>query len=83
MWLKAGHELGNHSLTHPNLTRETAADFIADAEAARAGLAEYLKTHERPGPRFFRFPCWEGETAEKCRRSNLWPVRVNGPCRSR
>lgn len=66
MWLKAGHELGNHSLTHPNLTREKAADFIADAEAARAGLAEYLKTHGRTGPRFFRFPMLrEGETAEK------------------
>ena len=34
-WLAAGHELGNHTATHPDLTRVGAAAFVADAEACR------------------------------------------------
>lgn len=66
LWLQAGHELGNHTATHPDLTRTTAEEFVADAEAARRGLAEFLAARGRKGPRFFRFPMLrEGETEAK------------------
>src|ERR1700712_1610699 len=41
-WLAAGHELGNHSASHLDLTKMAAEAYIADVEAGRAGLAEFL-----------------------------------------
>ena len=64
-WLAAGHELGNHTKRHPDLSRTTAEEWIADAEAGRAGLAGFLSRHGRT-PRLFRFPYLrEGDTEEK------------------
>ena len=38
-WLEGGHELGNHSASHLDLTKTAADAYIADVEAGRAGLA--------------------------------------------
>ena len=65
MWLDAGHELGNHSATHPSYTSTSQEEYIADVEAGRTGLAEFL-TPGGAGVRFFRFPMLrEGETEAK------------------
>ncbi len=62
-WLAAGHELGNHTATHPDLTRVGAAAFVADAESCRVRLAERLAPRGQ-APRFFRYPMLrEGNTA--------------------
>jgi uncharacterized protein (TIGR02246 family) len=64
-WLAAGHELGNHSASHPDLTRTDAAAYIADVEAGRAGLQGLLDRHGRT-VRYFRFPYLrEGDTEAK------------------
>jgi uncharacterized protein (TIGR02246 family) len=65
-WLRAGHELGNHSATHPNYTRSTVEDYVADVEKGRAGLAGFLASKGVSGPRWFRFPMLnEGDTPQK------------------
>jgi len=65
LWLEAGHELGNHSYRHPNLSRVDAPAFIADIERARIHLAELLERHDRR-LRFFRYPFLrEGNTRAK------------------
>lgn len=67
LWFAEGHELGNHSATHPSLTQQTAEAFIADVEQGRSGLAKYLAAKGK-ALRFFRFPFLrEGETLEKLR----------------
>ncbi|HVG58684.1 MAG TPA: polysaccharide deacetylase family protein [Hyalangium sp.] len=67
LWLAEGHELGNHSATHPSLTQQSAEAFIADVEQGRRELAKYLATKGKT-LRFFRFPFLrEGETPEKLR----------------
>ncbi|MBW2278712.1 MAG: polysaccharide deacetylase family protein, partial [Deltaproteobacteria bacterium] len=55
LWLEAGHELGNHSFSHPDYNRTDVEDYIADMERARAELADFLEAFDRT-PRFFRFP---------------------------
>ncbi len=55
MWLEAGHELGNHTLSHLDYTVTDTAVFIADVEAARSKLAALLARHNQQ-LRFFRFP---------------------------
>jgi peptidoglycan-N-acetylglucosamine deacetylase len=65
-WLRAGHELGNHSATHPDFTRSTIEDYVADVEKGRAGLAGFLAAKGGAGPRWFRFPMLsEGDTSQK------------------
>jgi len=65
MWLDAGHELGNHSASHPSHTSTGSEDYLADVEAGRAGLAEFLAPRGAT-VRFFRFPYLrEGETGAK------------------
>ena len=65
-WLAAGHELGNHSAHHLDLTKTEPEAFIADVEAARAGLADFLAQEGGKTVRFFRFPFLdEGDTAAK------------------
>lgn len=65
MWLDAGHELGNHSATHPSYTTTSSEDYIADVEAGREGLAEFL-SRRGATVRYFRFPMLrEGETRAK------------------
>jgi peptidoglycan/xylan/chitin deacetylase (PgdA/CDA1 family) len=66
-WLAEGHELGNHSEQHPNLSATTAEAWIADVERGRAGLQAFLD-EAAPGQRvrFLRFPYLrEGDTPEK------------------
>jgi peptidoglycan/xylan/chitin deacetylase (PgdA/CDA1 family)/ketosteroid isomerase-like protein len=68
-WLAAGNELGNHSARHLDLTKTGLEAYVADVEAGRAGLADFLAAEggsEGRPVRFFRFPFLdEGETAAK------------------
>jgi peptidoglycan/xylan/chitin deacetylase (PgdA/CDA1 family) len=65
-WLAAGHELGNHSASHLDLTKTAADAYIADVEAGRAGLADFLAREGNRKVRFFRYPFLdEGETEAK------------------
>ena len=65
-WLAAGHELGNHSASHLDLTKTAADAYIADVEAGRAGLADFLAKEGDRKVRFFRYPFLdEGDTAAK------------------
>ncbi|HEV7784787.1 MAG TPA: polysaccharide deacetylase family protein, partial [Thermoanaerobaculia bacterium] len=65
-WLAAGHELGNHSASHLDLTTTASGTYIADVEAGRAGLAGFLAGEDDRHVRFFRFPFLdEGDTAAK------------------
>ena len=64
-WLAAGHELGNHSDTHPNYTATSFEAYRDDMERARRELEALLAPHGRK-LRFFRFPFLrEGDTPEK------------------
>jgi uncharacterized protein (TIGR02246 family) len=64
-WLDAGHELGNHTKSHPGYTKSSIEDYRADAEAGRAGLQAFLEPRGAR-VRFFRFPyLQEGDTEEK------------------
>lgn len=66
LWLRAGHELGSHSYSHPNLTHSALADYVADLQRARDGLAAFLDQHGAKPPRFFRYPMLnEGDTRAK------------------
>lgn len=66
LWLRAGHELGSHSYSHPNLTHSALADYVADLQRARDGLAAFLDQRGAKPPRFFRYPMLnEGDTQEK------------------
>jgi len=65
MWLEAGHELGNHSYSHPDYTRTEIEEYIADVERCRVELDRFLEPHGKK-VRFFRFPMLhEGDTPEK------------------
>ncbi|HEY0512272.1 MAG TPA: SgcJ/EcaC family oxidoreductase [Thermoanaerobaculia bacterium] len=65
-WLVGGHELGNHSAHHLDLTKTDADAYLADVEAGRAGLAAFLQAEADRKVRFFRFPFLdEGDTAAK------------------
>lgn len=66
MWLAAGHELGSHSATHPNLTEITLDAYIADLKQAKQGLDRFLTARSHPPSRYFRFPFLnEGDTEQK------------------
>jgi peptidoglycan/xylan/chitin deacetylase (PgdA/CDA1 family) len=69
-WRSAGHELGNHTDQHLDLSATPVEEWIADAEAGRVALTEFLATRPEPSPqktvRFFRFPYLrEGDTEAK------------------
>lgn len=57
-WLAAGHDLGNHTYSHPSLNKVGAAAFIADID--RGGI-ETSRLLERRGrtERWFRYPFLE------------------------
>jgi len=64
-WLAAGHELGNHTKSHLDLSAIGADEYIADAEEGRSGLAALLESRGRR-LRFFRYPFLrEGNTQAK------------------
>jgi peptidoglycan/xylan/chitin deacetylase (PgdA/CDA1 family)/ketosteroid isomerase-like protein len=64
-WLAAGHELGNHSHSHPNYTTTPFETYREDMDRARRELEALLEPHDLR-LRFFRFPFLrEGDTPEK------------------
>jgi uncharacterized protein (TIGR02246 family) len=64
-WLRAGHELGNHSHSHLDYTHTPAETYVADVERGRAALAELLFADGKT-LRFFRYPfLCEGDTESK------------------
>jgi peptidoglycan/xylan/chitin deacetylase (PgdA/CDA1 family)/ketosteroid isomerase-like protein len=72
LWLKEGHELGNHSYTHPDYSRTETEAYVADMEKGRAALGAFLEARKRR-LRFFRFPFLrEGDTAAKLDRMREW-----------
>ena len=72
LWLEAGHELGNHSFSHPDYPRVDADAYVADMEKGRAALAAFLAPRGRT-VRFFRFPFLrEGDTPAKLERMREW-----------
>jgi uncharacterized protein (TIGR02246 family) len=73
---EAGHELGNHSSRHLNLTATDAGAWLDDAEQARAGLDGFLRERGRT-LRFFRFPFLrEGDTDAKVDAVRSWLART-------
>jgi peptidoglycan/xylan/chitin deacetylase (PgdA/CDA1 family) len=65
LWLKAGHELGNHSYRHLSYTATDTPTYVADVEKARAALTTLLAVHGQR-LRFFRYPFLrEGDTEDK------------------
>jgi peptidoglycan/xylan/chitin deacetylase (PgdA/CDA1 family) len=64
-WLDAGHTLGNHTYSHPDLVRVSAADFTADVVRGEATTRRLLEARgERL--RYFRHPYLHaGDTAGK------------------
>jgi len=76
LWVDAGHELGNHSFEHRDLTRDEAETWIADADRGREALAGYLRGRGAV-LRFFRFPfLHEGDTEAKLDAARAWLVRT-------
>ncbi len=74
-WLAEGHELGNHSHSHLDLTRTDVESFLADIEKGRASLAALLSKHGK-SVRFFRFPFLrEGDTVEKLEAGRAYLAR--------
>jgi uncharacterized protein (TIGR02246 family) len=72
LWLAEGHELGNHSYSHPDYARMDPDAYIADVEKARAALGGFLEARGRR-LRYFRFPFLrEGETPAKLARMREW-----------
>ena len=65
LWLRAGHELGNHSFGHLDYTRTDPEAYAADVERQRAFLESFLRERGQ-ALRFFRFPYLrEGDTPGK------------------
>jgi len=64
-WLAAGHELGNHSDTHPSYSTTGIEEYREDMERARTQIEALLEPHGQR-VRYFRFPYLrEGDTPEK------------------
>jgi uncharacterized protein (TIGR02246 family) len=75
LWLRAGHELGNHSFSHPSYTATTTEAYVADVEKGRVGLDRFLETRGHAA-RFFRYPYLrEGDTIAKLRDFRAYLVR--------
>lgn len=71
MWIAAGHEIGNHSHSHPDLNTTPRSDFQADVRRAEKEMARHLGGEERM--RFFRHPFLHvGLDLEKRRAFESW-----------
>jgi peptidoglycan/xylan/chitin deacetylase (PgdA/CDA1 family) len=55
LWLGDGHELGNHTFSHPDLNRTSVREFEADVAAARH-VIDPLVTALGGSVRYFRYP---------------------------
>jgi peptidoglycan/xylan/chitin deacetylase (PgdA/CDA1 family) len=64
-WLDAGHTLGNHTASHPDLNRTAVADYTADIVRGEAVTQPLLEARGQR-LRYFRYPFLHaGDTAEK------------------
>jgi peptidoglycan/xylan/chitin deacetylase (PgdA/CDA1 family) len=64
-WLDQGHELGNHTYSHPDLTKLTLEQFREEVIRGEASIGPLLAERGRR-PRYLRFPYnHSGETREK------------------
>jgi peptidoglycan/xylan/chitin deacetylase (PgdA/CDA1 family) len=54
-WLDAGHDLGNHTYSHPDLQRVPLEEYERDVLRGEPGIRELLAERERT-PRWFRHP---------------------------
>ncbi len=71
MWTAAGHEIGNHSHSHPDFNTTPRIDFQADVQRAEEEMARHLGTAKRM--RFFRHPFLHvGLELEKRRAFESW-----------
>lgn len=72
LWLERGAVLGNHTFTHPDLNRVSAADYIADIRRGEPALVEAMGRR----PVFFRHPFLHaGATPETRREVEEWLAR--------
>ena len=55
-WLDAGHNLGNHTYSHPDLHQIDVADFLEDISRGERVLGQLIESPEAAGDRFFRHP---------------------------
>lgn len=64
-WITDGNELGNHTFSHANLSKVSAADFEKEILDGEASILPLMKQAGKP-LRYLRFPYnHAGETAEK------------------
>lgn len=64
-WLDGGHDLGNHTATHPNLTETSVEDYTADIVRGEPLTRQLLNERDRT-LRYFRHPYLRtGETESK------------------
>jgi cellulose synthase/poly-beta-1,6-N-acetylglucosamine synthase-like glycosyltransferase/peptidoglycan/xylan/chitin deacetylase (PgdA/CDA1 family) len=69
-WRRAGFSLGNHTLSHADLTRLSAADYIADIERNESVL---MRLSPPGAPKYFRYPyLHEGDTPDKREHVRSW-----------
>jgi peptidoglycan/xylan/chitin deacetylase (PgdA/CDA1 family) len=54
-WVRDGHDLGNHTRSHPDLQRVPVDEYERDVLQGEPGIREVLAEHGR-SPRFFRHP---------------------------
>ena len=63
-WLEAGHELGNHTFSHPDLHTTPVPEFVEDIERGRLVIEPLSNRHGTPY-RYFRHPMLHtGESRE-------------------
>jgi uncharacterized protein (TIGR02246 family) len=76
LWLDSGHELGNHTYGHLDLSEVGASAWIADAQRGRKSLAAHL-ARRGLALRFFRFPfLTEGGSTEQLDEARAWLART-------
>lgn len=64
-WVQQGHELGNHTFSHPDLNDLTARQFQKEVERGEASFGQALGERGKK-PRYLRFPYnHTGDTKEK------------------
>lgn len=77
LWRKAGHAVGNHSYSHPDYNRLSAAEYLADADRAHRALEPMLRRTGQ-AERWFRPPYLHaGQTPAKVQALSAW-MDANG-----
>lgn len=76
MWRAAGHEVGNHTHSHPDFNALTAAQYLAEAQRAHDALEPVLRQTAQSA-RWFRAPMLHmGNTPEKRAALERWLERL-------